>query len=115
MVQEVCPGSENFANDHATLVGGVSSVAVDYEEAHFRCEQDVEGYFRATGNKLDILVQPIDMHPAAVAGCDCGYNITFTVRPLSAGTLQTTLYRRWDAINTPNDPVQIASEAVTVE
>jgi hypothetical protein len=102
-------------DERATFVGGVNSVAVDYEEAHFRCEQDVEGYFKVAGGKLDILVQPIDLHPTAVASCDCGYNITFTVTPIPAGTLETTLYRRWDAVGTPNDPVQIASETVTVE
>ena len=114
-VQEVCAGSENFANERAAFTGDVNAVSISYEEAHFRCEQDVEGYFKTTDDTLDILVQPIDMHPTAVAGCDCGYNITFTVTSLSAGTRQTTLYRRWDAMNEPNDPVQIATGSVTVK
>lgn len=112
---ECATGTMDFANESATFTTGASSLAVAYEEAHFRCEQDVEGFYKIANDALDILVQPIDMHPDAVAGCDCPYGITFTVKPLEAGTLQATLYRRWDGLNTPNDPVEIATAQVTIE
>lgn len=115
LVQEVCPGSEDFTDEHASFAGGEGSIAVDYQHAHFRCEQDVEGFFKVGDGTVEMLVQPIDMNPSAVAGCDCGYNITFLAEPVAAGTMQTTLYRRWDAINNPNDPVPIASAAVVVQ
>jgi hypothetical protein len=72
-VQEVCPNSgADFSNEHASFTGGTGSIGVDYQDAHFRCEQNVEGFFKAAGGTVDILVQPIDMHPGSVAGCDCG-------------------------------------------
>jgi len=115
-VQEVCPSSgADFSNEHASFTGGTGSIGVDYQDAHFRCEQDVEGFFKAVGGTVDVLVQPIDMHPGSVAGCDCGYNITFTIEPVSSGAMQTTLYRRWDEQNSPNDPVEIATALVPVQ
>lgn len=114
LVQELCPGSMTFANESATLSGGTGNVGVDYRNAHFRCEQDVEGFFKVGAGTVDLLVQPIDMHPSSVAACDCGYNITFIAEPVPAGTMQATLYRRWDAINSPNAPVPIASAEVVV-
>jgi hypothetical protein len=114
LVQEVCADSMDFSGEGATFTGGTGSIGVDYRQAHFRCEQDVEGYFMTADGSVDILVQPIDMHPAAVTRCDCGYNITFVVDPVPAGIMLTTLYRRWDAINDPNDPVRIASAEVVV-
>ncbi len=115
-VQEVCPRSGvDFSDERASFTGNTGSIGVDYQDAHFRCEQDVEGFFKTGGDTVDILVQPIDMHPASVAGCDCGYNITFIVEPVSAGTMQTTLYRRWDGQSNPNDPVQVATALVSVQ
>ena len=115
-VQKVCPTSgADFSDERASFTGGTGSIGVDYQDAHFRCEQNVEGFFKAVTGTVDILVQPIDMHPGSVAGCDCGYNITFMVEPVSAGTQQTTLYRRWDDQNSPNDPVVVATALVPVE
>jgi hypothetical protein len=115
LVQEECSSSlDSFSDEGAVLTGGTGSIGVDYRQAHFRCDQDVEGFFKTADGSVDILVQPIHMHPSAVAACDCGYTITFVVDPVPAGTMLTTLYRRWDAINTPNDPVRIASAEVVV-
>lgn len=116
LVQQVCPnGGIDFSSEHASFTGGTGNIGVDYQDAHFRCAQDVEGFFKAGGGAVDILVQPKDMHPGAVAGCDCGYNITFIVEPVAAGTMQTTLYRRWDDQNSPNNPVAITTAPVAVE
>jgi hypothetical protein len=89
-------------------------IRVDYEHAHFRCEQDVEGYLRETGTKLDVLVQPIDMNPKAVAACDCTYAVAMTL-PAKSGQHEVTVYRRWDNINDDNDPVKIGAEKIDTE
>ena len=114
LVQDACTNSMDFSDEGAELTGGTGNIGVDYRRAHFRCEQDVEGFFKIADGSVDILVQPIDMHPGAVTLCDCGYDITFLVEPVAAGTIQATLYRRWDAINDPNDPVPIAAAEVVV-
>lgn len=116
LIQLECEGSPlEGSNERATFLPGDGSLGVQYDEAHFRCEQDVEGFFKDEGETLDVLVQPIDMHPISVAACDCLYDITIAIEPLGAGSRQITLFRRWDDINEPNDPVQIGSEFVTVE
>jgi len=85
-----------------------NTVVLAYDHAHFRCVQDVEAFAKRSEHALEVLVQPIDMHPYVVAACDCLYNIN--MRPESgAGALDITLYRRWDALNNPNGPVSIGS------
>ncbi|HEX6766960.1 MAG TPA: hypothetical protein VF103_15800 [Polyangiaceae bacterium] len=116
LMQLDCEGSPlEGSNERATFLPGDGSLGVQYEEAHFRCQQDVEGFFKDEGETLDILVQPNEMHPTSVARCDCLYDITMAIEPLGAGSRQVTLFRRWDDINEPNDPVQIGSELVTIE
>ncbi len=56
--------------------GGLGSVNVAYDDAHFRCDQTVEGFLRTSTGQADFLVQPTDMNPASVADCDCLYDIT---------------------------------------
>jgi hypothetical protein len=114
-IQHDCGGSALDEHDErATFLPSDAGLDVRYEDAHFRCEQDVEGFYKDSGGKLDILVQPVEMNPSSIVRCDCLYEITFAIEPL-AGSRQATLFRRWDAMNEPNDPVEIASEAVAVE
>lgn len=91
-----------------------SGIAVSYDHAHFRCEQDVEAFVRRASGALDLLVQPIDMDPSAVAGCDCLYDVSMQV-PVARGDYRLKLYRRWDNINHPNEPVKIGETDVSVE
>jgi hypothetical protein len=114
--QEKCPGSDmDFTGESATFAGGVGNIGVVYQDAHFRCEQNAEGFFKVEGDAVDMLVQPLDMDPKSTAGCDCAYTITFLVEPVPAGAHPTTLYRRWDNITQPNDPVPISTASVTVQ
>lgn len=83
-----------------------ADLAFDWRQAPFRCEQDVEGFYRTEGDRLQVLVQPRDMHPTSVAKCDCLYDLTFAV-PDWDGPWDA--YRRWDAINDPNEPVLVGS------
>lgn len=116
LVQEECSnGDMDFSNESASYTGGVGSIGVVYQDAHFRCVQKVEGFFKTAGDAVDILVQPIDMDPSSVAACDCGYKITFLVEPVTAGSHTATLYRRWDNITQPNQPVPITAAPVMVQ
>jgi hypothetical protein len=45
------------------------------------------------------------MHPEVVAGCDCLYDIAMRVHDVDPDVV--SLYRRWDDINDPNDPVLV--------
>ena len=88
-----------------------ATVEVRYDKAHFRCAQDVEGYFKLEGNLLSILVQPVDMNPTQVAGCDCLYTLDMGV---SADAASVAVWRRWDNLNDPNDP-ELIEEVTVVE
>lgn len=90
------------------------AVRLEYRAAHFRCEQEVEGFVRMAGGRVDVLVQPADMDPGAVAGCDCRYDVGMTLEGLSEGTVSIALYRRWDNLNEPNDPEEVGSAEVQI-
>ncbi|KYF71981.1 hypothetical protein BE11_03505 [Sorangium cellulosum] len=111
LTQSECTASAYDATVKETLAATPERGAVhlDYGAAHFRCEQAVEGFVRRSGGKVDVLVQPVDMDPSAVAGCDCRYDIGMTIKGLGKGTVAVDLYRRWDNLNEPNDPVKIGS------
>jgi hypothetical protein len=115
LVQLECEGSPYEGYDErVAFQPGDGSVVIEYSEAHFRCAQDVEGFVRGEGGGLDVLVQPIDMDPDRVAACDCLYDITIELDPVTAGEHAVTVYRRWDNLNEPNDPVEIGSGMVLV-
>lgn len=86
-------------------------VALSAEPLTFRCAQEVEGLWRSDGATVDLLVQPVNMHPKVVAGCDCLYRIDATV--IVPGAEVVTVWRRWDALNEPNDPVLVGEATVT--
>jgi hypothetical protein len=95
--QGACTGSAYDPNVHETLdvTAGAGSVSIAYHNAHFRCNQTVEGFVRPNSQTLDVLVQPVDMNPATVAKCDCLYEITIGL-DAGAGTYTVQLSRRWD-------------------
>lgn len=117
LTQKECKGSSLDANAGETLVVGAKAgaVSIAYDAAHFRCAQDVEGFERTEASKLMVLVQPIDMNPSEVAGCDCLYDIGMTIDGLERGKTSVELYRRWDNLNTPNDPKLVGSTQVDVQ
>lgn len=87
---------------------------IDFLDARFRCDQKLTGYFKVGGGKVDVLVQPVEMQPLTVAKCDCLYDIHLEVPRVAAGTYEIRLFRRWDNRHSPNDPVQVGSDRVTV-
>jgi hypothetical protein len=111
-------GDDTYLEDGDERVeasGALGTVSVSYLDAHFRCDQEVEGFQLLEGDTLSILVQPIDMDPRETARCDCLYDIELAVEDLPAGALTVDVFRRWDNLNDDNDPVFIASVGVTVE
>ncbi len=116
LVQAECDGDPyEGADEHIEVVASPGEVQLTYREAHFRCEQEVEAFYLLDGTDLSILVQPIDMDPENVAGCDCLYDIDITVDGLDTGALTVEVFRRWDNINDPNDPVGIDAAEVEIE
>ena len=104
------PGSPTESFDASA---GPASVNIAYHAAHFRCEQSVQGFVRTGPKGLDFLVQPVDMNPASVAGCDCLYEISLAAKA-PPGATTVTLYRRWDNSGGSSDPVQVGTAAVTI-
>jgi hypothetical protein len=89
-----------------------AGLKVDYRNAHFRCEQAVEGFVRRSSDAIDLLVQPVDMVPTAVAGCDCLYGVSMELQALP-GEYTLKLFRRWDNLNDPNPLVEIGTARVS--
>lgn len=116
LVQQPCGGNAlgNEKPEALTVAAADHGIDVAYDHAHFRCVQDVEAFAKRAAGDVDVLVQPIDMDPKAVAGCDCLYDISMSV-PAPRGSYKLTVYRRWDNINKPNAPVKIGSSDVEVE
>ena len=104
------PGAPSESIDANASAG---SVSVAYHEAHFRCEQSVQGFVRTGPKSLDFLVQPVDMNPAHAAGCDCLYEIALAAKA-SAGATTITLYRRWDNQSGSSNPLEVGTTLVTV-
>lgn len=105
--QSPCSG-DPYEGPEATVTTSVDdgATAFVYDAAQFRCSQDVEGFARIDGDVLGVLVQPVDMNPSSIAKCDCLYRLEFTV-PEWDGAWE--VWRRWDAINDPNDPELVAT------
>ena len=111
LTQSACDGNP-YENFDERVEGDISSspLMVQYREAHFRCEQPVEGFYRVVGGAVDVLVQPEDLDPGAVAGCDCLYDIDMSFSlEVDLAPERLTLYRRWDNLNDPNEPVEVGT------
>ncbi len=112
--QADCDGSpydSDVPDVTVTATADAGAVTVSAEPLDFRCAQDVEGFWKASGGAVDLLVQPIDMNPRAVAGCDCLYRIDATIESPEAESV--TVWRRWDNLNDGNDPVKEGEATVT--
>lgn len=75
------------------ISGNLDRLEVRYH-ASFPCTEDLEGFQRIDGQDVDLLVQPTDLHPDAVAGSDCTFDVDLTVLGLDDGTYHVRVYRR---------------------
>lgn len=89
------------------------ALKIGYYHAHYRCDQLVEAYYRTSGDKLELLVQPMNMDPGAGSNCECRYDIMMDL-PMQTGSYDVTVYRRGDNDNGPKDPVEIATTEAAV-
>ena len=107
------PGLPGSPAESIAVDAGQGTVSVAYHGAHFRCDQSVEGFVRSGVKSVDFLVQPTDMNPSSVAGCDCLYEITLATSA-APGPTTVSLYRRWDNHSGSTDPVEIGTASATV-
>lgn len=115
-IQFACSGSPaESSSEQVETRGAEGQVLIEVRDAHFRCAQDVEAYYETSDGKLDVLVQPVDMDPDGVAGCDCLYELFILVDELDERDFDLTVFRRWDNINDDNDPIEIGSAEVSAK
>lgn len=113
--QTACNGSPYDGTPEAmTASANGRSIHVTYDPAHFRCAQSVQAFLKLGAGAADVLVQPVDMNPAAVARCDCLYGVEMDF-PVAGGVYSVTLYRRWDHRSGADTPLQIGSASVTIQ
>jgi hypothetical protein len=112
--QSVCGESPSGGpSESLEIATSPGAVEVGYHHAHFRCSQTVEAFARSSTGVMDILVQPVDMDPLAVARCDCLYEITMSIAA-PVGQYELTLYRRWDHKSGADEPRRVASRTVVL-
>ena len=70
------------------------NLILTYPNAHFRCDQSVQGFIKQRDDRYAVLVQPIEMNPVMVAKCDCGYTLTATLPNVTANEIR--LFHRGD-------------------
>lgn len=109
--QEQCEGS---AYDTGVVVAVTASAeadatAVAATNVGFRCAQDVEGFWQDGDAGVEVLVQPIDMDPAAVAACDCLYALDMTVPSLAD---VVAFYTRGDHLSGRDEPTLLGTADV---
>lgn len=113
LTQSACDGDayeEYTTSVTGTYVEGGVDVVVD--PVGFRCDQAVEGFYKTDGETAHVLLQPEDMHPRSVAKCDCLYRFDLG---LPVGVSRVVAWRRWDALNDPNDPEEVGEGEITEE
>jgi hypothetical protein len=116
LTQAECDGDpyENYVVSVTASVNG-GDVSVEYDKAHFRCAQDVGGFIRVreTDGQIDLLAQPKDMCPEAVAACSCLYNLEFQF-DLASGEYEIHVYKRGDHFSDSDHPI-LPAEVGTVD
>ena len=70
------------------------TVILTYPNAHFRCDQAVQGFAIQTNSGYSVLIQPIEMNPLTVAKCDCGYTLEATLPNVKSNSVR--LFHRGD-------------------
>ncbi|MFK7930396.1 MAG: hypothetical protein AB8H79_19565, partial [Myxococcota bacterium] len=63
-------------------------------------------FLRPAENGVDILVQPVEMNPDIVAGCDCLYDLSIGFNGTES-TTKFTFFKRGDELGGPSSPALI--------
>jgi hypothetical protein len=110
--QTECAGDayDTGVTPEVAATAATDGVDVAATQVAFRCAQDVEGFWRASGDAADVLLQPVDMNPTSVAKCDCLYDFAMLV-PTDASNV--TVYSRGDHKSGRDDePAEVGSADV---
>ena len=75
---------------------------VNWTHVTFRCDQPLEAYVRR-GQRIDVLVQPVDLLPEGAARCDCRYELDFALN-IDDGDRTFGFYVRRDELAGPSSP-----------
>jgi hypothetical protein len=98
---------------------GEGGVAVHYINARFRCVQEVEAFGKVPENAgggvpdLEVLVQPVDLHPKQAVQADCLYDVDLDVR-LDPGLRKVRVWRRGDELAGETLPELVDDEEINV-
>lgn len=116
LVQSDCDGNPYEGDHEATVEANFDGppYGVSVREATFRCAQDLSAYWRLDAGVLAVLVQPTDMDPAAIAGCDCLYDVETRVDPeLEGAVTHAEVWLRGDhqsGMDVPTKVDRVAAE-----
>jgi len=91
------------------------AVRLVYEHGVFNCAEDHEAFVRERDGGYDVLLQPVDMNPDALAGCMCAYRVRIPVGPGAAGTAVTLFRRNNHEVEEDPQPWQVGTAAVAEE
>lgn len=112
LVQSDCTGADPYSGTPTTFAWNATGGALTVETVDplvLRCEQAVEGWWKADGDTVSVLLQPTVMRPRAVAGCDCAYDLTVTID--GAEPTAVRLWERTDAYAGPPTLAEIDAAA----
>lgn len=109
--QQECTGSAYDTGIVVTVEAAAASGKTDVtaDSVGFRCAQDVEGFWQEGDGGADVLVQPVDMNPTAVAGCDCLYRLDMVLPTLAEAV---SVYSRGDHQSGRDTPELIGEATV---
>ena len=91
------------------LFGNYDSIDVNYQDS-FPCTEQLRAFVRVDGEQIDLLVQPVDLHPSAVAGSNCVMEMTVHAPDLEQGRYSIALYRRDNDVVDPDMAVRLVDE-----
>ncbi len=115
-VQSECGGTPEEGDEaRVSFTRRGAAIQANLSEARFRCEQEVEGFVKVEEGAIQFLVQPVDMNPSMVAGCDCLYNVTMDVQELAPDVYNVSLSVRGDKQSGQDEPTELFSEKIVVD
>lgn len=107
--QSACDGTPYEEFDTRVSSNLEADLTVQVLDARFRCEQVGEAFWHEADGGVEVLIQPVDMRPGAVAGCDCLYDLDIEVAALDGAPARVAVFQRQDRLNEPN-PVSLLGE-----
>jgi hypothetical protein len=89
-------GATNFGGPHLgtmTMANSPAGLEVTYADS-FPASQEIEALKLVGNGRVDLLVQPRDLHPDVISGSNSTLHMEILVTGLADGTWDVALYRR---------------------